>query len=637
MTVPDKKTISLFEDEHEVEVRITALKTEEEVIASDAINAKSALSKIFAELNIRRVYYIDDSFGYKTNDLDEFLAQLTQISTDKQKKIKIKEINFGVIPEGQLSDTIREKWSGLDFEKQLSLVKQVFNESTEPTFSQDLKDVSLIDSYFPESVTLTKLNPIVWDEQRDKIINEIPEGEKILLLFDEDLKQARGRFENTKGINLIQEVNGHAKAPSIVCCLLTWMINKAESETAARKGLCETFGIDKRLFLPLSKERNKNQTLFSDGLKKALLNTYCENIKDATKELLINANKAAIEDFEEIDTYSFDNIILKSSYEEGVGEKDTLLRIYKVLLDAAAKKLMGDHGFLGKINSEIISAKRVSDLVIDVRPNIQPNKGPFRIRHNELYEDDQTINKLCEPINNGDIFEITVSDKTEHFILVSQACDLMVRTDRAKEGRRTATFALLLRVSQKTISRLNKEVKSFYSSPKPTHFFAAKFKLPYYKIETSDVGIVEFENGILIDIDVLDLAVYNHEGVCKLDLTKPNVIPKEMIQPWIARHQHLVKKFEDIKEEYEKYSGVLAALEEILPSNEIIPFWQKTLPEFSFLRKIGNPNFYNKGAFDFGIKRIRRLREPESIRLLNRYMRHLSRDAEEHDFVKRVD
>ena len=51
------------------------------------------------------------------------------------------------------------------------------------------------------------------------------------------------------------------------------------------------------------------------------------------------------------------------------------------------------------------------------------------------------------------------------------------------------------------------------------------------------------------------------------------------------------------------------------------------------LHNIGKKEVYSSDKFNFGIKRIMRLNSDGATFLLDRYYKHLSRNAEPHDFV----
>src|SRR5690606_13245956 len=117
----------------------------------------------------------------------------------------------------------------------------------------------------------------------------------------------------------------------VIVALLTHTVTSYEEELPQRLEICGRIAalniID---FFVLAKSRLDKPEVFGDGLKKVLLNTYCEQVKSKTIEIIRAAQATTIEELSKFDTYDFDYTVFKTSNTEGIWEPETLLRITDV-------------------------------------------------------------------------------------------------------------------------------------------------------------------------------------------------------------------------------------------------------------------------------------------------------------------
>ena len=136
-------------------------------------------------------------------------------------------------------------------------------------------------------------------------------------------------FLGTKsGAGLILEVRENLQETSI-CCLLSHTIPSIEHEIKSWKILSEDNSLPLRDFLPLAKSRlanNHSPSVFVDGIKKAALNQYFEDLKKITASVIEDSHIQAVNQFHEIDPYDFDLLILVASYEEGIWEARIIIK-----------------------------------------------------------------------------------------------------------------------------------------------------------------------------------------------------------------------------------------------------------------------------------------------------------------------
>ncbi|HLX54313.1 MAG TPA: hypothetical protein VKR58_10245, partial [Aquella sp.] len=373
-------------------------------------------------------------------------------------------------------------------------------------------------------------------------------------------------------------------------------------------------------FLALTKERIKNPELLCDGIKKTLLNRYFESVKDKSISLIEKARTNTSMLFQALDTYDFDTTILRSSYNEGVWEGNTIFRIVNNIYEEEVKKLMINLNYPKIINPILKLSKEISDVEFEIEPEKEPYKQKYKLRHQDIYENGDHINKLFLPIENGDIFEITDGTGKGYYILIGQECDLMMR----EKGSRGSQFS--------TLAKINLMNKDQYVAElaKNNNYLANKFELYYFEEGTTKVGIVSFLTTSNVDFNMLDLCVFNEEGESKLDITKQ--FDTDLLSTsWENRYKKIIK---GCTSEAKKLDMLLSEIKaRNLPATVRDPIVKSILPNLGIFSPIGKSDSYENNIFNFGFRRVRRLKSFHAKYLLERYYRHLSRTAEPHDFA----
>ncbi|RFM27141.1 hypothetical protein [Deminuibacter soli] len=599
------------------------------------------IAEILSKLSIKKVYFVDDAIKLPI-DKATFIGLVRTIigenKMDQLRELSIQNALDLTLEDDILPEHIDSTWDNIKPRKQLSYYKKAYELVGEPQAINDLNVANNVKEFFADGVLIC-LTPNEWIDQRDAILQGLPEGERILVLFDQDLKLAGDPFTVTKGEDLILEVKNRNIPDKIIATLFTHTTTDIANELTDRQVICENGkGLSVVDFFLLSKSRLNKHDLFTDGIKKACLNTFCEVIKDRTITIIEEAQAKTIERLRTFDTYDFDHTVFKTSSTEGVWEPETLLRITDVLFKDNVRELMNDGNYVSQVNDTICSAKEVSNIEIaikDAKP--VPYNKKFELRHQELFESDKHLNELRRPIDNGDIFVITDGEKkNKHYILVAQECDMMVRGDNGKRGSESAIF---LEIEKLSSEQLFTEMKRKYEGEIKkkkfaNHFFADKYQLEYFERGTDKNGLVHFKKDIVIALNVLDLIVFNSTGEAVLDLNAPTYDKRFHNSAWQQRYELIKDEFEKYAQELDSHNGVLDAI-----SNEFISEAQRNAIKahlrhpFSFLEKVGILVNYSNRKFNFGIKRVGRLRLPKSKNLLDRYYQHLSRFAELHDFA----
>jgi len=593
------------------------------------------IQELLNHLAITKVYFIDDAINTDTGK-ETFKGVVNSIIS-KGKIEELQAINLQGIDFSQeeiLSQHIDEVWDDLNPGKQMGYFKKVYGIDGTPEAMNDFNVSNGLQAFFNNG-QIEFLTPNEWEDKNDKILSEIPEDKKILVIFDQDLKLAEGRFKDqlVQGEQLILELKQKNVSDKVIVSLLTHTVTSCEEELPKRTQICTANqSLNNSDFFVLAKRRLSKPEMFADGLKKVCLNTFCENIKDQTISILESAQKNTIERLQTFDTYDFDHTVFKSSHHEGVWEPETLLRITDIIFKDEVRKLMVGQNYMTSVNPAICAATELSKVEFKINDSINPYSERFKLRHQEIYEAGELLNKLRKPIDNGDIFEVTDGEKKgKKFILVAQECDMMVR---GKDGNRGARTAILIEVKTYTEKQLLKQVADKYQKDIKdekinNHFFADRFKLEYFEEGKNNVGLVHFSKAVVIDLNVLDLIVFNESGEAKYDLDSSTYDVKFHNAAWQKRHDLISKEFADYKTFIDEHYTATDTVEE--PLKQAMQTQFNYL--FSFIDKVGIQLNYAPNKFDFGMKRTMRLRDPKSKYLLNRYYQHLSRIAEPHDFA----
>lgn len=596
------------------------------------------IQKLLSLLNVQKIYFIDDAINKDTGK-ETFKGLIQAILASGKigelQEIQIQGIDF-TNQEAILIDHIDQVWDTLRHAKQLRYFEKAYTIAGQPDAIRDLNVSNNLKDFFGNN-QIEFLTPNDWDDARDAILAAIVPGTRIIVLYDQDLKLANGRYadQGVQGEQLILELKQQNVSEKIISALLTHTITSYTEELPERTRICGRIAaLTIADFFVLAKVRLEKPELFADGLKKMCLNAYCENIKTQTIEILKNAQASTISKVEKFDTYDFDHTVFKSSFVEGVWEPETLLRIIDVMFKDEVRELMIVKGYLTSTNPAICSASEISKIEFKIEDPVTPYIERFTLRNQEIFESERLINRLRKPIDNGDVFAIIDGEKRgKEYILVAQECDLVVRGETGNRGARTAVF---LEIEKLTEKQLNSEVKRKHESDikndrYENHFFADKYKLEYFEPGTNKIGLVHFTKAIVIDLNVLDLIVFNELGEAILDLSNPTYDEKNHNSAWKKRYELINKEFSAQRDAIEKHYTAIAGIEN---AGLRIEMQKKFNHLFSFINKAGIEVNYNTNKFTFGIKRVARLRYPISKNLLDRYYQHLTRFAEPHDFAK---
>lgn len=588
---------------------------------------KKQLKALLSNEGINKIYFVDET---NVVDISIIIGLIVKgISIGKDQELKKITIDFFSTDADifSISDFVEQNWASLDMKGQIELASKIAF-IVDPKRSIDLQIVSQLQIYFDNLVPLT---PSQWTNQKNELEKSLTRAnQKVVVLFDEELGEDFPRG----GHAFIEEIVKNQWS-SFVPIIFSNGITTYSDEIPWRNNLSKRgqSTLEKRDFFALSKKRKDDLNTFADGIKKALLNSYCEKIKDESIKVFKAAFDEALEDLDNWDTYDFDHVILQSSYKEGIWEPFTLERIMRIKFEDLLAKQMINSSYAKAISPVIKKTRKYSSYQFEL-PEEEPFLHRYKLRYSELYANGTEVNKLNLPVENGDIFEIYGEKSAGQYILVGQECDLMVRTNN--KGKRASDVGILLEVTPRTNVELEDDLEKHYSNSKMVNFWENRYLLPYYDSTQGLNGIVKFasRSRLIVDLDIIDLVVYNSEGKADLDLGAASPDLSSFSAAWELRHKKIQQRFKDAAKSIDQIHSDIAGFN---VENQNLILNNSITIKLSFIRASGIEPSYKNNRFSYGIKRVGRLRQAIAQHLLEKYTSYLSRRAFGHDYAKDID
>lgn len=594
------------------------------------LSSEKMFESILDLSKISKVYFIDDYLP-SAFDVDKVMAVTEDLLKKNGEEPVVESLNkiidLGKIPPSEITNTLRRFCETKEEDVCKEISKIVFGLSDSEFLKQSELTSKIVELFPGEKAE--GVHPTKWDGKLADLQNASEKGQ-VLLLLDQDLSKATG-FETRTGIQLIRELKKKTFFDKLTCVLISNDIEETSNELTFRDTILkEQTDLQVSDFFPLSKKRIYVDDHFYDGIKKSLLNAHCEKIKSESSEIFKEAYKKTLDRIKDINTYDFDHTIFQSSYEEGVWEAETLFRIAEIILDEEIKKEIIAKQFQKKVNGITRESKRLSDFRFSIDSKLgEPYTEKFKLRHSEIYEAASIINKMHKPIENGDIFEIYDGNESYKgtYILIGQECDLMIRNP---DGKREASLGFLFRITIDEYDVFIGKIRDHYKEHN-SDFFDSKFKLEYFESGTDKVGLVSLKNPLVVHLSLLDLVVFNQEGVATIDVTK-DFDTSVLSFAWEACYKRV---HADLKSKTGEINSTWTALKQIGDQNIKAALIAKNRPRLSPVKpEAGKEITIQKNTYEFGIKRILNFRRSGSSILLDKFSKYQSRHATLHDFAE---
>jgi len=564
---------------------------------------KENIQEIFKNLNITKVVYVDDN-------ISEISIEEVLVSNKRRLIINNYFPKKSVAKDEEIEkDFLREQWRNIDQKVKIEIL-QLLHPNMHDVSGIDSEAIPAFMELIPENLCIF-LSPEHWEKEKNKILND---HDHTLFLFDQDLKI---RMQKDDGIRIIKEIT---KKNDVICGLLTQLVSKEECLNYRRE-LGQKYNVDENNFFVIPKEDAiKNKSLFLYFLKLAILTRdfrifkKCmdSNIKKSNRNIKNKVNQVGIEDF--------DQIIFQIPRNEGMWEPDMFFGIYAGFQRREFIKLAYSDK---KLKETISRIRSVSNILTENIPFLEKSKS-WKLQQDELYDSPDHLNKNHLPIDIGDIFEKTNKDNGEsnYYILLHQPCDLMIRHN----GKRSRTPTRVTLVKMKQIEEGKAENKKQQNK-------IYQQEVWYYGSSINEKWVVNFKDIFLISDFILDLCVYNENGISRY-FSEDIFDRSSSLRPSLIERYNEIKKLV-IKKKMEG-KNILAKVK--INGDQEIEDAQNALYDVLFHDDLFNAQYLQSGSefsITYNCKRIGRLAFDRAVGLLAGLYSVMSRPAYPPDYGER--
>ncbi|AXG72435.1 hypothetical protein KORDIASMS9_04709 [Kordia sp. SMS9] len=577
--------------------------------------AVNSIYTLLEQEGIETVLYIDDKF-----DIEEqksfFIGMTKQIKSSKnypKEDILEEKINWH-LSDSAFNTEIQKIWDKNDDKKNLIHGLSSFLGDSE---SSNIIPALEFENHFKDG-NIIFLTPQQWIDQKEEILKTLKEEKRILCLFDFELEGFLGPNKEQNGIELTKSLIESEHSDKVICGIFSHKYSE-EDEDSYRKKYSEQFSLDERFFCTISKSRfafDPKLSGFAEGIKYILSTKYVEDLKGKSIKIIEEANISSINTLQNISPKTFNQIVQKSSYKEGVWEIKTLFRLNNILSSDANYTSLLDENIRKEFVESIEKIRNIDNVETGyITENYSPESS--EIRKKELYTRQQLLNKLNLPLANGDMFKIG----NKEYILSVQPCNLALRNN----GKRSRDY------NKGVLIPLSKLKKQKFNQ-------TTSYKLFSTDLSNDEIIVATFPDYKIINLDLLDLTVFNSDNFSSIDLTIDNIENNVIIQSsWKKRYRYIHKNILKHEKAYIAYEKIKNSLKGNM-SDELKllnPYFDRPFCINKFT--IGKVNVYNKNEriFNFPIERIKRYNNPFAIDLLQNFMSYLSRNGFEVDFTNK--
>lgn len=544
---------------------------------------------------IKRVVWIDDFFAAPSR---EKLIELIQKTLVKLKECRhLRAPGFEEILLDDSESTIRTKVeefledkSTKDVSVLFNGIKDILNDAEAPADAQDdlsSEEFTKLKATFGKLLVTQSLEQ--WTSSGASDFSSAEED--TLFLIDKEFTRESPNFD---GSTLIADLVASSTA---FCILLTHRCSNAEEEGVRRNEISESKGISFHKFAVLSKRSGDPtepiQRRFARAFSAVMMHRFTGDIAYSIADSI----KKSVEDtalkLSKLSVYDLDRAVFVNSSREGVLEFDVLVRIFNSVERGALNKALCAKQLQTRLRRMRIFGKATRGYKVHA-PAPDSMREFRQWRQNEVFEAGVALNRMHAPLVCGDVFEIQ-NQKKDRFILLGQACDLMIRS---KNGKRRASLGFLIQV---------KDVKSDATEESVDDVSVSTFDLEGV-FGAADIWRVNFRAKIIADLNVLDLAVFNADGILRLG--------KEHPEPEITLSDGWERRFSDVKKLFSAEGGKLKKL-------------PLCIGAFSSVLKAN----LKKGVLTYPLARVGRLEGNTATAILAAWATFETRAALQHDFA----
>jgi hypothetical protein len=415
-------------------------------------------------------------------------------------------------------------------------------------------------------------------------------GVDTLFLIDKQFTREKTAYD---GVNLLQDLTqGDA-----LCILLTYTCSES-GQNDERVGIAKRSGgiLPSYKFAVLSKQRSGEGDAvqqFARAIYAVLTHRYTREIAETVRNAIESSALQTAESLSDQSVFELDIVFFENSHREGVPEFDVIVRIFNIdqryALNAGLRQ--------AALQEQLQKARKFRTETASIRaqwPKPTLDMQKFRDwRRREVFEDGVGLNAIHAPLACGDVFAIDVGDERKKYVFLAQPCDLMIRDD----GQRNAEMGLFVLVIDSPTGAVHSEIAGH-------RFFEISGVF-----EVGQDWRVDFRNTAVVDISVVDLAVFNSDG--RVQLEKDQREPQILLPTgWLKRLKRAKRQFFDNAKA--PAVGTLG---------------------FGRLSKITAPTIA-ENVVEYPVQRIGRLENNTATAILAAWATFQTRAALEHDFAQ---
>lgn len=583
-----------------------------------AAKPEFVLQSLLEVSGIGRVIYVDDVFAFRGDvEVEQaigWFSQALRISPDRARELV--SVTFPVSDEDTWRMEFREKWEEMDLTDRKNVTDDL-SKILNSQLGRDEEVASQLRQLFPAEFDYHEVSPSFWVEQRKTLLADMPPNSRVVCLFDQDLSAEEGFSEKgpRSGGGLLKDLIAEDNENTCICAIFSHTIKTIDDEYDYHRAFCTDYQIDEldsNKYLPLTKVRLNKPIEYVDGIKKLLLHELTARIKSSVLSNLDEAHQSARDKIQSFDIYTFDRIVLGAARQENEWELDTIVRLFQSFLRKEVRQRLSEPSIAENLSALIANARPVSEVETFREENVYPRVR--KIRKEELYEDATLIR--YRPLETGDIFVADcASDRPRHYMLLAQPCDLAVRA----QGTRTKDYVPLIPIVEANDKYTNKKTRLEWKK-----YWSTLAVIDNFFDDPSLLAILELKNAITVSTKVLDLAVLDSDGRCTID--PPNAaIPRYLTEGWQKLLRSHVQFYAALND---NLKHIMHVLENPICVEIRDKVWQSMLPVYCFPSVLPEVS-YKSGVFDFGLRRVQRLRHPDAEESLKAYTLFLSREAKD--------
>jgi len=557
-------------------------------------NFETVARDLLAVSGIELVVSIDD-LHRPGADLDEVLGEISLMPEDVLEQLVSPSLGLSTGDKELVLREVRDRWASFTLSEKEIIRKHVTSNTRTSAAGQKLGNDSETALKLPTIFTnkLLTLSYRDWMIRRAELV--VPNMPPTLLLVDLDFS-GEG-IPGDAGIGLITDLLHNEPHVSIFCGLLTNAYPLANVHENWRQ-LCDKHGLDPQRFVLIPKE-----ALFEDVprflalIKLVVLGGHAKRLTALLEAAYLTSVNDVLQNLSKMDVYEFEQIVCVSSLREGVWEPDTLLRVFSAYHKRAVRQATHEDDAVYKLAD---SLRTLSSVPTGDWGSLTPRA--VELRRLEWYEEGSELNRQLSPLEIGDLFQVKTRPG-KLYILVSQPCDLMVRSDGKRHD--SVENATLLEASMG-----GADIDSDFA-----------FNLPF--LEPDVDWRVNLRNTTTVCLELLDLCVLRPDGAAQFTLKHKE--PTRLNKAWAARIPRVRKWVEAV---LHRHADLMTkGLSQTEADKIATTAWMGRFAS-------GKVNT-QAGSLSYNVIRVGRLRQPRAGALLSGLANAMARDAFEHDFVTR--